>query len=122
MQAILESFINRIKQFRKEKHEKKIMTEEFSTVNEILDDILRMLSKEYQKNIKEISALEFVIDEHFNLGVYIRNKYFYQNPAREKLIESLDNPTNDYLFLNGDEFSGIILEKLHERITKIIKK
>jgi hypothetical protein len=45
-----------------------------------------------------------------------KDKYFYRNKAREKLITSLGNKKG-YKFLDGDVFSQIVLEKLYERIT-----
>ena len=94
------------------------MTEkiEFSTVEQILGDILKTLSTEYQEKIKEMSLIDFEVQEHFNLRLLIRNKYFYQNKAQKEIIKNLGGE-EDFLFLDGDEFSGIILEKLYERIT-----
>ena len=89
----------------------------FSTVDEILDDILNTLTPEFQENIKEMTREDFVIKQHFKLGMTIKDKYFYRNKAQEKLIESLGNKT-EYKFLDGDVFSQIVLEKLYERITK----
>jgi len=54
--------------------------------------------------------------EHFNFGQWIRDKYFYQNPAKEQLVKSLSN-TKEYMFFDGERFSHIILDKLYERIT-----
>ena len=93
----------------------------YSTVDEILDDILKACPFALQEAAKKMTADEFCISQHFNLGMTIRNKYFYQNPAREKLIESLGDP-KDFFLLDGDDFSHIILEKLYERITKIKEK
>ena len=60
---------------------------------------------------------DFIIKHHFELGLLIKNKYFYRNKAREQLITSLDNKKK-LVFLDGDVFSQIVLEKLYERITK----
>ena len=99
------------------------MTEKigFSTVDEILDDLLKTLSQSFVDAVKTGDVDDFCIKQHFELGLYIRNKYFYQNPAREKLIGSLGDP-KDYFLLDGDDFSHLILEKLYERITKINEK
>jgi hypothetical protein len=88
----------------------------FSTVEKILDDILKTLPLEFQEKVKEMTCDDFVIKQHFELGLLIKNKYFYHNKAREQLIISLGNK-KDYIFLDGDVFSGIVLEKLYERIT-----
>jgi hypothetical protein len=89
----------------------------FSTVEKILDDILKTLPLEFQEKVKEMTCDDFIIKQHFELGLLVKNKYFYQNKAREQLITSLGNK-KEYIFLDGDVFSQIILEKLYERITK----
>lgn len=92
----------------------------FSTVEKILDDILKTLPLEFQEKVKNMTCEEFIIKQHFELGLLIKNKYFYQNKAREQLIESFGNKKK-YIFLDGDVFSGIVLEKLYERITSVKK-
>ncbi|MCX6671353.1 MAG: hypothetical protein NTX92_05495 [Euryarchaeota archaeon] len=94
------------------------MTEKigFSTVNEIIDDLLKTLPLDFQEKIKEITVDDFIIKQHFSLGIWIRNKYFYQNPMKKQLIANLGYQ-KDYLFLDGDRFSHIILRKLYEKIT-----
>jgi len=87
----------------------------YSTVDEIIDDLLKTLSPDFLSKVKEMTVDDFCIKQHFELGLCIRNKYFYQNPAREKLIESLGDP-KDYFLLDGDDFSHLILEKLYEKI------
>jgi len=89
----------------------------YSTIDEIINDILQVLSPEYQATIKEMSIDDFSDIVHFNFGQWIKDKYFYQNPAQEQLIKSLDGLNKNYMFLDGDKFSHIILEKLYERIT-----
>ena len=88
---------------------------DFSTVDEILDDLLKTLPLDFQKQIKEMTVDDFIIKQHFSLGIWIRNKYFHQNPNRERLIANLGYQ-KDTLFLDGDRFSHIILRKLYERI------
>jgi hypothetical protein len=99
------------------------MTEKigYSTIDEILDDILKILSDEEKEKIKKLSSTEFRVKEHFNLGLLIRNKYFYQNKKQEELIKNVGNE-DVFLFLDGNDFSDIILEKLYERVTKIKEK
>jgi hypothetical protein len=93
----------------------------FPTVDKILDDILKTLPLEFHEKVKEMMCEDFVIKQHFNLGLMIKDKYFYRNKAREQLITSLSNK-KEYIFLDGDVFSQIVLEKLYERITKPKKK
>jgi hypothetical protein len=90
----------------------------YSTIDEIINDILQVLSVEYQETIKGMSNDDFRDIEHFNFGQWIRNKYFYQNPAQEQLVKSLSDP-KEYMFLEDDKFSHMILEKLYEKITTI---
>ncbi len=63
----------------------------FSTVDKILDDILKILKPEFQEQVKEMTCDDFVIKQHFNLGLMIKEKYFYRNREREQLITSLGN-------------------------------
>jgi hypothetical protein len=88
----------------------------FSTLDEIIDDILKTLPSDFQEKIKEMTVDDFIIKQHFSLGIWIRNKYFHQNPMKEQLIANLGYQ-KDSLFLDGDRFSHIILRKLYERIT-----
>ena len=90
----------------------------FPAVDKILDDILKTLPSEFQEKVKEMTCEDFVIKQHFNLGLLIKDKYFYRNKAQEQLITSLGNK-KEYKFLDGDVFSQIVLEKLYERIIKI---
>jgi hypothetical protein len=93
----------------------------YSTVDKILDDILKTLPLEFQEKVKEMTVDDFIIKHHFGLGLLIKDKYFYRNKAREQLITSLGNK-KEYKFLDGDVFSQIVLEKLYERIKKKIRK
>ena len=88
----------------------------FSTVDEILDDILKTCPFALQDAAKHMTADEFHISQHFNLGMTIRNKYFYKNTKREQLVKSLGNK-KEYMFLDGDVFSRIVLERLWKKIT-----
>ena len=88
----------------------------YATVKEVLDDILKTLTPEYQAKVREMTQGDFCNVQHFGLGMDIRNKYFYQNPLREQLIVHL-GMENAFPALDGDEFSGIILRKLYRRIT-----
>jgi len=88
----------------------------YLTIGVILDDLLKTLPLEFQKKVKQMTCDDFIIKQHFDLGMTIKEKYFYRNKARERLIESLGNK-KEYIFLDGDVFSQIILEKLYEKIT-----
>jgi hypothetical protein len=92
----------------------------YLTVDLILDEILKTLPLENQEKIKKMTVDEFCFSEHFKLGTTIKDKYFYKNKAREQLVNSLGNK-KEYIFLDGDVFSQIILEKLYERITSTKK-
>ena len=93
----------------------------FSTVDEILDDILKTVPCDFQEKTKEMTADEFRISQHSKLGMTISNKYFYRNKAQEQLIKSLGDK-KEYTFLDGDVFSRIVLEKLYEKITNKSKQ
>lgn len=87
----------------------------YSTIDEVINDILQVLSPEYQEKIKEMSIDNFREIEHFNFGQWIRNKYFYQNPAQKQLIKSLGGLEKNYMLLDSNRFSHIILEALWKR-------
>ena len=89
---------------------------EFSTLDEIIDDIVKTLPSDFQEKIKEMTVNDFIIKQHFALGIWIRNTYFHQNPLKEQLITNL-GCQKDNMFLDGDRFSHIILQKLYEKIT-----
>jgi hypothetical protein len=94
---------------------KKMKQVRFSTVDEIIDDILKTLPLEFQEKVKEMTVDDFIIKHHFELGLLIKDKYYYRNKSREQLIISLGDK-KEYIFLDGDVFSRIVLEKLYERI------
>ena len=93
----------------------------YSTVDEILNDILKTCPFALQETAKKMTANEFRISQHFNLGMTIRNKYFYRNPKREQLVKSLGNK-KEYRFLDGDVLSHIVLEAIWKKITTEKKK
>jgi hypothetical protein len=88
----------------------------YSTVDEILTDILKTYPFALQEAAKKMTADEFRISQHFNLGMTIRNKYFYKNTKREQLVKSLGNK-KEHMFLDGDVLSHIVLEALYRKIT-----
>jgi hypothetical protein len=93
----------------------------YSTVDEILDDILKTSPFALLEAAKNMTADEFRISQHFNLGMTIKNKYFYRNPNREQLVKSLGNKKK-YMFLDGDVLSRIIMEALWKKIASESKK
>jgi hypothetical protein len=95
----------------------------YPTVDIILDDILKTVSGDFKEKVKEMTCDEFIVKQHFNLGMTIKEKYFYRNRAQEQLIKSLGlGNKKEYRFLDGDVFSQIILEKLWKKITTESKK
>jgi hypothetical protein len=90
----------------------------YSTIDEIINDILQVLSPEYQETIKEMSNEVFREIDHFNFGQWIENKYFNQNPTKEQLIKNLRDP-REYIVLDDEKFSHMILEKLYEKIAMV---
>lgn len=62
---------------------------DFSTLDEILDDILKPLPLDFQEEIKAMTVADFVIKQHFSFGIWIQNKHCYQNPNKEHLIKNL---------------------------------
>jgi hypothetical protein len=93
----------------------------YSSIDEIIDDILKTLSPEFLNKVKKMTADEFLISQHSNLKMTIKTKYFYRNKAQEQLIKSLGNK-KEYIFLDGEVFSRIVLKKLYEKIATENKK
>ncbi len=95
----------------------------YPTVGIVLDDILKTVSGDFKEKVKEMTCDEFVVKQHFNLGMTIKENYFYRNRAQEQLIKSLGvGNKKEYRFLDGDVFSQIILEALWKKITAESKK
>jgi hypothetical protein len=95
----------------------------YSTVDEILNDILKTYPFVFQEAAKKMTSDEFIKKQHFNFGMTIKEKYFYRNKAQEHLIKSLGvGNKKEYRFLDGDVFSQIILEALWKKITTDSKK
>ena len=90
----------------------------YSTIDEIINDILQVLSPEYQETIKEMSNEDYREIEHFNFGQWIKNKYLNQNPTKEQLVKSLSD-SKEYIFLDDEKFSHMILGKLYEKIAMV---
>ena len=88
----------------------------YSTVDEVVDALLGTLSLDFREKAREMTADEFRISQYFNLGMLIQKKYFYRNKSREQLVKRLGNKKN-YMFLDGDVLSRIVLEALYRKIT-----
>jgi Domain of unknown function (DUF6794) len=93
----------------------------YSTLDEILDNLLKTLSEPFKEKLKTMTSDEFIAKQHFNLGTIIKEKYFYKNSMREALVRSLGEK-KEHRFLDGDVFSGIVLEALWKRVTSESKK
>lgn len=90
----------------------------YPTVDDVLDDILKTVSGDFREKVKEMTCDEFIVKQHFHLGTTIKERYFYKNKARERLVKSLGvGDKKEYRFLDGDVFSQIILEALWKKIT-----
>jgi hypothetical protein len=90
----------------------------YPTLDDVLDDILRNVPGGFKDRVKEMTRDEFVVKQHFNLGMTIKEKYFYKNRTQEHLIKSLGlGDKKEYRFFDGDVFSQLILEALWKKIT-----
>jgi hypothetical protein len=88
----------------------------YSTVEQVIEDILKTLHKDYIEKVKTMELQDFCIKQHFDLGLLIRNKYYYQNPAQKILEKNICKSEKEYLIIDGDYISKIILKALYERI------
>jgi hypothetical protein len=90
----------------------------YPTLDDVLDDILRNVPGGFKEKVKEMTRDEFIVKQHFNLGMIIKEKYFYKNRAQERLTKSLGlGNKKEYRFFDGDVFSQLILEALWKKIT-----
>jgi hypothetical protein len=88
----------------------------YSTVEQVIEDILKTLQKDYIEKVKTMELHDFCVKQHFDLGLFIRNKYFYQNPAQKILKGNICKSKEDLIFFDEDQFSRIILKTLYEQI------
>ena len=89
----------------------------YPTLDDVLDDILKNVTGDFKEKVKTMTRDEFIVKQHFNLGMTIKEKYFYRNRAQEHLIKSLGlGDKKEYRFFDGDVFSQLILEALWKKI------
>ena len=48
----------------------------YSTVDSVLEDILKTVSGDFKEKVKEMTCEEFIVKQHFLLGMTIKEKYF----------------------------------------------
>ncbi|MFA5103074.1 MAG: DUF6794 domain-containing protein [Candidatus Thermoplasmatota archaeon] len=90
----------------------------YATLDDVLDDLLSNVPGGFKEKVKTMTRDEFIVKQHFNLGMTIKEKYFYRNRAQEQLIKSLGlGDKKEYRFFDGDVFSQLILEALWKKIT-----
>jgi Domain of unknown function (DUF6794) len=89
----------------------------YSTVDKILDNLLKTLSEPFKEKVKTMTCDEFIAKQHFNLGTIIKEKYFYKNSMRDALVKSLGEK-KEHRFLDGDVVSGIVLKALWKKINQ----
>ena len=78
-----------------------------------------------------MSASEFSCNQHFGLGMWIRNNWIYgpgeeddqERELRDECYRMLAGvPKKDYMFEHPDTVSGRFLERYHRHLKKIQKK
>jgi hypothetical protein len=67
---------------------------------------------------RELLQANDLIDLHFSLGLYIRNRLLY--PRNERLLESCREAAMDK-YLHWDQASGVIIKKLWEELRETHK-
>ncbi len=92
------------------------------TVAEAFERLDKRLSEEEKKSIKEAKDM---IEFHFDLGMWIRNNWFFRgekenvNLLLQELGEkvSFDNESGTLFFIGGaDEFSSSVLEAYQKHL------
>jgi hypothetical protein len=113
---IVNKFMYVNKELKKERKESEVRSKMSSDLINSARVCMRKATKpEDVEKIKEMSIEDFRDIEHFNFGQWIRNKYFYQNPAQEQLIKSLGGLEKNFMLLDSDRFSHIILDALWKK-------
>ena len=90
-----------------------------------------MLTPEDINAFCAMSAPEFSCDQHFGLGMWIRNNWIYgpgeeddqERELRDDCYRMLAGvPKKEYMFEHPDTVSGRFLERYHRHLKKIQKK
>jgi len=85
------------------------------TLPELVETVLKDLSKSEIDDIALMSKNHFCTAGHFSLGMQIRNEYIYQNPHIERLEMDFEKMVNGNDYIEGyhtvhpDDMSGIVL-------------
>jgi len=90
------------------------------TVDEAVDILLEELEEEVLNQVRDATSL---IEFHFGLGMYIRNRFVYGSEYKDELIKdafsrndfSDDNPERRFI-IHIDDVSGLIIEELQKRL------
>ena len=102
-----------------------------TTTREAFKILDSMINAEDKAAFLSQSKSDFVAEQHFSLGMWIRNNWIYgpgeyENPEeaalREKCFHMLSGlKEGDMFFGHPDEVSGRFLEKYYEHLKRTIK-
>ena len=87
------------------------------SVDEAVDMLIEGLDKESIVNTKNLGKDEFRNIVHFGLGMYVRNHFGLNNGEAAELKEDIIKNSENFLLLT-DDFSGVLMDHLWERIQR----
>jgi len=103
-----------------------------TTTREALEILDSMIDAEDKTVFISQSKSDFVAEQHFSLGMWIRNDWIYspgedENPEetalREKCFRMLAGMNEGEMFFgHPDEVSGRFLEKYYDHLKRTVKK
>ena len=90
---------------------------DFPMIDEAVDMLIEGLDKESIVNTKNLGKDEFGTIVHFGLGMYVRNHFGLNNNEAAELEEDIIKNSEDFL-LFADDYSGVLMDHLWERVQK----
>ena len=87
------------------------------SIDEAVEMLIEELDKESIVNAKNLGKDDFGTIVHFGLGMYVRNHFGLNNNKAAELEEDIRKNSED-LLLFTDDYSGVLMDHLWERIQR----
>lgn len=87
------------------------------TVFEAVDSVIGMLDEEEIKKIGKQDKFIFTMDQHFGLGLFMRNNFGINQVYAGSLLADISEKSGE-LFLFNDDISGYLLEEVWDEIQR----
>ena len=88
------------------------------SIDEAVEMLIEELDKESIVNAKNLGKDEFGIIVHFGLGMYVRNHFGLNNNNKAAELEEDIRKNSEDLLLFTDDYSGVLMDHLWERIQR----